>query len=319
MPDQKDSRSPHAPASSVEDGEINPGSVASKWQDVGRRDAKKPLEPGLYVTATPIGNLEDVTLRALRVFESADLILCEDSRVTGKLLNAFGIKGEMLAYHDHNAEKVRPRVLERLAAGAVVALVSDAGTPLISDPGYKLVRETAEAGHGVFTVPGPSSVAAALSIAGLPTDRFLFAGFLPPKSAARRKALEELKPVVASLVLLEGPSRLQGLLKDASDVLGEREVAVARELTKLHEEVRRGTLVELALHYENEGAPKGEIVVVIAPPTDKAGEIDVDAALLSALKQGSVKDAASEVAEMTGQARRVLYARALELSRDKGD
>lgn len=289
--------------------------MASKWRG-GRKGAQKPLAPGLYVTATPIGNLEDMTLRALRVLEGADLILCEDSRVTGKLLGAFGIKGEMLAYHDHNGPKVRPRVLARLAEGAVVALVSDAGTPLISDPGYKLVREVREAGHEVFAVPGASSVAAALSIAGLPTDRFLFAGFLAPKSAARRKELEELKGTDASLVLLESASRLGGLLKDASDVLGPREAAVAREITKLHEEVRRGTLEELARAYKEEGPPKGEIVVVIAPPAEGLAEIDVDAALRAALDNGSVKDAAAEVAEMTGRPRRELYARALELQKD---
>lgn len=290
--------------------------MASKWRE-GRGDAK-PLEPGLYVTATPIGNLEDITLRALRVLEGADVVLCEDTRVTAKLLSAYGIKADLVAYHDHNAARVRPQVLERLAKGEAVALVSDAGTPLISDPGYKLVAEARAAGAKVHVVPGASSVPAALSIAGLPTDRFLFAGFLPPKSAARLKALEELRPVRASLVFFEGPSRLAAALQDAAAVLGPREAAVARELTKLHEEVRRGTLNELAAHYEEAGPPKGEIVIVIAPAADDgASAIDVDEALRAALKSGSVKDAASEVAEMTGRPRREVYARALELAKDE--
>jgi len=276
------------------------------------------LEPGLYVTATPIGNLEDITLRALRVLEGADMVLCEDTRVSARLLSAYGIKAELTAYHDHNAARVRPRVLERLHDGARVALVSDAGTPLISDPGYKLVAEARAAGVKVHAVPGASSVPAALCVAGLPTDRFLFAGFLPPKSAARKKALEELRSIRASLVVFEGPSRLAGFLRDAALVLGPREAAVTRELTKLHEEVRRGPLDELAAHYEDAGPPKGEIVVVIAPPTEnQASAVDMDEALRAALKTGSLKDAAAEVAEMTGRPRREVYARALELSKEQ--
>jgi 16S rRNA (cytidine1402-2'-O)-methyltransferase len=270
------------------------------------------------VTATPIGNLGDITLRALAVLEGADAVLCEDTRVTAKLLSAYGIKAELVAYHDHNAARVRPRVLKRLAAGECIALVSDAGTPLISDPGYKLVAEARAAGASVHAVPGASSVPAALSVVGLPTDRFFFVGFLPPKAGARRKALEELKGARASLVLFEGPSRITALLRDSATVLGPRAAAVARELTKLHEEVRRGTLDELAAHYEAEGPPKGEIVVVIAPPTeDQGASIDVDEALRAALKTGSVKDAASEVAEMTGRPRREIYARALKIAKDR--
>jgi len=268
------------------------------------------------VTATPIGNLEDITLRALRVLEGADVVLCEDTRVTAKLLSAYGIKADLSPYHDHNGPRVRPKVLAQLAKGARVALVSDAGTPLISDPGYKLVAEARAAGHKVHVVPGASSVSAALSVAGLPTDRFLFVGFLPPKTHARKAALEELKSARASLVLLEGPSRLAALLRDAGAVLGPREAAVARELTKLHEDLRRGSLEELAVQYETEGPPKGEIVVIIGPPTEHLGAaIDVDAALRAALETGSVKDAAAEVAEMTGRPRREIYARALELAK----
>jgi len=292
------------------------GTVASKWQE--SLNPAKTLEPGLYVTATPIGNLEDITLRALRVLEGADMVLCEDTRVSARLLSAYGIKAELTAYHDHNAARVRPRVLERLHDGARVALVSDAGTPLISDPGYKLVAEARAAGVKVHAVPGASSVPAALCVAGLPTDRFLFAGFLPPKSAARKKALEELRSIRASLVVFEGPSRLAGFLRDAALVLGPREAAVTRELTKLHEEVRRGPLDELAAHYEDAGPPKGEIVVVIAPPTEnQASAVDMDEALRAALKTGSLKDAAAEVAEMTGRPRREVYARALELSKEQ--
>ncbi len=290
--------------------------MASKWpSEFGRG---KTLVPGLYVTATPIGNLEDITLRALRVLEQSDVIACEDTRVTAKLLSAYGLKTPLIAYHDHNGPRVRPQILARLAAGEKVALVSDAGTPLISDPGFKLIAEAHEAGCEVFAVPGASSVAAALSIAGLATDRFLFAGFLPPKSGARKKALEELKSAHASLVLLEGPSRLAALLADAAQVLGAREAAIAREITKLHEEVRRGTLEELAQHYEEAGAPKGEIVVVIGPPENALyTELDTDAALAQALKKSSVKDAAAEVAEITGRPRRELYARALEISKSE--
>jgi len=294
---------------------INAGTMASKWQE-GRGSAK-PLAPGLYVTATPIGNLEDITLRALRVLEGADAVACEDTRVTGKLLNAYGIKANLIAYHDHNAARARPRILDRLSKGACIALVSDAGTPLISDPGYKLIAEARDAGLAIHAVPGPSSVSAALSVAGLPTDRFMFLGFLPPKSGARTKALQDVKDVKASLVLLEGPSRLAKLLRDADAALGPREAAVARELTKIHEDVRRGSLIELVAHYEESGPPKGEIVVVIGPPTDEPGSaIDMDKALRAALRLGSVKDAATEVSELTGRPRREVYARALELTKD---
>jgi len=318
--DRQKSRAPKPPkakeqlASNIVEGQSSDQTMASKWPGaIGRG---KSLVAGLYVTATPIGNLEDITLRALRVLEQSDVIACEDTRVTAKLLSAYGLKTPLIAYHDHNGPRARPQILARLAAGERVALVSDAGTPLISDPGFKLIAEAHEAGHGVFAVPGASSVSSALSIAGLATDRFLFAGFLAPKSGARKKALEELKSVKGSLVLLEGPSRLAALLKDAADVLGPRQAAIAREITKLHEEVRRGSLEDLAAHYAEASAPKGEIVVVIGPPdNDPYTELDVDAALTQALKTSSVKDAAAEVAEMSGRPRRELYARALEISK----
>ena len=310
------SSAPNAPtAADKKGGKTNAGTVASKWQ--GARGAPKPLAPGLYVTATPIGNLGDITLRALEILEGAHAVACEDTRVTGKLLTAFGIKAELFAYHDHNAARARPKILARLAEGDAIALVSDAGTPLISDPGFKLVSEAREAGYAIHVVPGASSIAAALSVAGLPTDKFLFAGFLPNKAGARKKAFEDLKPVPASLVLLEAPSRLEATLRAGAEVLGDRNVAVARELTKIHEEVRRGTLAGLADQYTEEGPPKGEIVIVIAPPTEStATAIDIDDALRLALEAGSVKDAASEVAEMTGRPRREIYARALELTKE---
>ena len=233
------------------------------------------LEPGLYVAATPIGNLKDITLRVIEALREADLILCEDTRVTGKLLSAHSIKTPMKAYHDHNAARVRPEVLERLENGERICLVSDAGTPLISDPGYKLVREVRDAGLPVFTLPGPSAMVAALSIAGAPTDRFLFAGFLPVKSGARKSELEGLKAVPATLVFYETGPRLAACLGDMAEVLGPRTVAVARELTKLHEEVREGLPGDLAAVYMEERAPKGEIVVVVHPPAaDEPGAAD---------------------------------------------
>jgi len=275
---------------------------------------------GLYLVATPIGNMGDITLRALDLLRSADAIACEDSRVTTKLLQRYDIRARLIAYHDHNGEAARPDILRRLAGGQVVALVSDAGTPLISDPGYKLVRAVVEAGHRVTALPGPSSVLAALSLAGLPTDRFLFAGFLPPRSEARRKALGELKTVPATLVFLEGVSRLPEALADMADMLGAgRGAAVARELTKMFETVRRGTLAELAALYAAEGPPKGEVVVVVGPPADEAmAEGDLDAALTAAMAHSSLREAANAVAAATGLPRRQVYARALALKAEGG-
>ncbi|WP_371821862.1 16S rRNA (cytidine(1402)-2'-O)-methyltransferase [Skermanella sp. TT6] len=284
----------------------------------GTGSPSKPT-PGLYLVATPIGNAADITLRALSVLRAADAIACEDTRVTRKLLNAHGVGTPMISYHEHNAAKMRPVLLERLGAGETIALVSDAGTPLISDPGYKLVRDCVAAGLPVTTLPGACAPVTALVLSGLPTDRFLFAGFLPPKSAARRAAAHELAGVRATLVFFESKERLAAALADLHAVLGDREAAVARELTKLFEEVRRGRLAELAAHYAEHGPPKGEIVVVVGPPEEGAGAADeasVDKALADAMERMSVRDAASEVAARTGWPRRQVYARALELSRN---
>lgn len=270
----------------------------------------------LAVVATPIGNLGDVSPRAARTLAEADLVVCEDSRVTGRLLQHLGLHKPMLAYHDHNAAQMRPRLLAALGEGRLLALVSDAGTPCISDPGHKLVREAAEAGFEVVTIPGPSAVVAALSIAGLPTDRFLFAGFLPSKASARRAALEELRAVPATLVLYEAPQRVAECLADAASVLGPRPAALARELTKRFEEVRRGDLAGLAAEMAAAPPPKGEIVLVIGRADTAAAVLDdaaVDAALAEALATRGPSEAAAAVAAMAGRPRREVYARALAL------
>ena len=280
------------------------------------------LAPGLYVVATPIGNLGDVTLRALATLKSADLVLCEDTRVTHKLLDRYGLRPKLLAYHDHNAASVRPKILKELQAGGAVALVSDAGTPLISDPGYKLVAETLDAGIRVYPIPGASALLAALVAAGLPTDRFFFEGFLPAKSGQRKNRLAELREIPATLVFYETGPRLADSLRDLSEVLGARTAAVCRELTKTFEETRRGALGELAAHYETSGAPKGEIVIVVSPPDASAKVIspeEIDAQLKRAMKRSSLKDAVAAVAEETGAKRRDVYARALALSDEDND
>jgi 16S rRNA (cytidine1402-2'-O)-methyltransferase len=271
------------------------------------------LSPGLYIVATPIGNLSDLSPRAADVLARADLIAVEDSRVTAKLLHHIGVRRPMLPYHDHNAERVRPQLLERMRDGAV-ALVSDAGTPLISDPGYKLVRDARAAGIAVTTIPGPSAVVAALTLAGLPTDRFLFLGFLPPKGGAKATAIAEVAAVRATLVLYESGPRLAATLQALSQGLGEREAAVAREISKKFEETVTGTLSQLAARYA-EAAPKGEIVVVVAPPgeAEAAGEEEVDAALREAMGRLSASRAAAEVAETLSVPRRQAYERALKL------
>ncbi len=278
--------------------------------------------PGLYLIATPIGNLGDITLRALETLAGVDIIACEDTRITRRLTERYAITAQLKPYHEHNAALARPKILQRLAQGASIALVSDAGTPLISDPGFKLVREVCAAGHPVIALPGPSSVLAALSVAALPTDRFFFEGFLPPKAGARRARIAELARVPATLVLFESGPRLAAALADLADGLGAREAAVTRELTKLHEEVRRGTLVSLAGDYAAANAEtRGEIAVVIAPPDapQQMGAAEIDALLRAALTRVSVKDAVAEVAAATGEARRAVYGRALELSKKAGD
>jgi 16S rRNA (cytidine1402-2'-O)-methyltransferase len=268
--------------------------------------------------ATPIGNLGDLSPRATETLNTVNTIACEDTRVTGGLLHRFGISTPMAAYHEHNAERMRPQVLARLLAGESFALVSDAGTPLISDPGYKLVKDCVESGISVVPIPGPSAPVTALMAAGLPTDRFYFGGFLPVKTKARRDALGDVANLKATLVFFESPHRISATLADMTAVLGEREAAVGRELTKMHEEFRRGRLNDLAQHYSNTPT-KGEIVIVVtgAPETDAGPVIDVDDALREALKTMSVRDAADEVASISGIARREVYARALALAKTR--
>ncbi|WP_310476560.1 16S rRNA (cytidine(1402)-2'-O)-methyltransferase [Sandarakinorhabdus sp.] len=273
----------------------------------------EPLAAGLYIVATPIGNLMDITARALLVLARASLIACEDTRVTGKLLGAFGIKTRMLPYHDHNAGVMRPRLIAQ-ALNEPVALVSDAGTPLISDPGYKLVAEARAAGVNLVTVPGPSAVIAALCIAGLPTDRFLFAGFLPTKAKAKADAIAELAAVPATLVFYESGPRLAVTLAALHAGLGDRPAAVGRELTKKFEEMITGPLSELAARWAD-APPKGEIVVMVGPPlpAPAATADDLDSALREALGTKRVKDAAKAVADRLGLPKAQVYARALAL------
>jgi 16S rRNA (cytidine1402-2'-O)-methyltransferase len=275
------------------------------------------LPSGLHIVATPIGNLRDMTLRALEVLAAADVIACEDTRVTRKLLDHYGIATPLTPYHDHNAAEARPKLIARLAAGDAVALVSDAGTPLVSDPGFKLVRAAQEAGHPVTAAPGASAALAALAVAGLPTDRFFFEGFLPAKSAQRRARIAVLARIPATLLLFESGPRLAASLADLADGLGARAAAVCRELTKLHEEVRRGDLATLAAHYETASAPKGEIVLAIGPPAEQQTEAaDLDELLRHALSRLSLKEAVGEIAAVTGQPRREVYQRALALAKD---
>jgi len=279
--------------------------------------AAPSLPGGLYLVATPIGNLGDISLRALETLAAADVIACEDSRVTRKLIEHYGIATQLTPYHEHNAAEARPRLLARLADGQSVALVSDAGTPLISDPGYKLVRAACAAGHAVTAVPGASAVLTALSAAGLPTDRFFFEGFLPPSQVARQRRIAALVSIPASLVLFESGPRLPAALADLASTLGSRDAAICRELTKLHEEIRRGPLDELARHYAAGGETRGEIVIVVAPPRGGGKNADdIDELLRRALARVSVKDAVGEVAFATGRPRREVYQRALALTKD---
>jgi len=276
--------------------------------------AEGGLAPGLYVTATPIGNARDVTLRALEVLKGCDAILAEDTRVSAKLLAIYGISKPLSAYNDHNAGRERPKILARLRAGQRLALVSDAGTPLVSDPGFKLVREAVAEDLPVHAIPGASALLTALALAGLPTDRFLFAGFLPAKAGERRTVLEELKPLRSTLVFYETAPRLADSLADMAAVLGPRPAAVGRELTKLHEEMRRGDLAALAAHYAAAGPPRGELALVVGPPLAAAPDLTrADALLEKALAFMPVRAAADLVAEALDLPRRELYARALAL------
>jgi len=275
------------------------------------------LAGGLYIVATPIGNAQDITLRALAVLRGADVIACEDTRVTRKLLNMHGIgAGRLVSYHDHNADKAGPVIIQHLNSGEIVALVSDAGTPLINDPGYALIAAVRDAGHVVHAIPGPSSVINGLVLAGLPTDRFFYAGFPPPKSAKRRTWLGPLRDIPSSLVFLESPSRLASCLADMADIFGDRPAAVLREMTKMFEEVRRESLSALATYYADAPVPKGEITLVVGPPDPEAdSEIDLDARLILALETESVREASARIALETGLSKREVYNRALELKK----
>lgn len=277
---------------------------------------------GLHLVATPIGNLGDITLRALETLAGVDMIACEDTRITRRLTERYGIAVELTPYHEHNAAAARPKLLAYLAQGGSIALVSDAGTPLISDPGYKLVREACAAGHVVNALPGPSSVLTALSVAALPTDRFFFEGFLPAKETARRARLAELARIDATLVLFESGSRVQDTLRDLAGAMGAREAAICRELTKLHEEISRATLDELSARADGLET-RGEFVLVIGPPADDAEVLTAEALddlLRKQLIHHSVKDAVTHAVELSGRPRREIYARALELAKQvKGD
>ncbi len=288
--------------------------VGDLREETGEPEKERwPLKAGLHLVATPIGHLGDLSPRALETLKTADLVLCEDSRVTGKLLKLHGVERSLHPYHEHNAARMRPRILDHLARGESVALASDAGTPLVSDPGYKLVREVIEEGHEVLAVPGPSAATAALVISGLPTDRFFFGGFLPTKSSARRRMIEEVSSVPATLIWFESAKRLASTLSDLAAVLGSRDAAVARELTKAFEEVRRGGLDDLASAYAQEPPPRGEIVIVVGPKVEADGWDDnaIEEALREALETNGPSAAAAAVAAKTGLPRRDLYRRAL--------
>jgi 16S rRNA (cytidine1402-2'-O)-methyltransferase len=294
------------------------GNERSQASDGQASRKPPPLAPGLHIVATPIGNMRDITLRALDVLHAADLIACEDTRVFAKLASTYGIAAPTVAYSDATQDVAEPRIVRALAAGKRVALVSDAGMPLISDPGYRLVRAAIAGGHVVTSAPGASAVPMALALSGLPTDRFFFGGFLPAKEGERRRAIAAAASVPATLVFFEAPHRLVDSLADLAHLLGPRPAAIARELTKLFEEVRRGPLTELAEHYARHPDVKGEIAVVIGPPGEAEAPAAerLDEALRSAMAGASVKDAAAEVAARYGLKRRDVYARALELKRE---
>jgi 16S rRNA (cytidine1402-2'-O)-methyltransferase len=289
--------------------------AARRYRIDGRDVAARRLEPGLYLVATPIGNLGDITLRALETLAAADLVACEDTRVTARLFERYGIRTTLTPYHDHNAATARPKLIARIRDGGTVALVSDAGTPLVSDPGYRLVQAAREAGLAVTALPGASAVLAALAVAGLPTDRFFFEGFLPTRDAARRARAAELARIPATLVLFETGPRIAAALAALADALGDRPAAICRELTKLHEEVRRDGLAALARSYAAGDETRGEFVVVIAPPTAAAAAPEeIDELLRAALRRQTLKDAVAAVAAATGEPRAKIYRRALTLA-----
>jgi 16S rRNA (cytidine1402-2'-O)-methyltransferase len=305
------------PRDMAKDKKTTDGGHARRYSLAGAGIEAPQPAPGLYLVATPIGNLSDISLRALELLAGADCIACEDTRVTRKLTERYGISTPLTPYHEHNAAAARPKLLARLSDGQTVALVSDAGTPLISDPGYRLVRAAHEAGHPVTALPGASAVLAALSVAGLPTDRFFFEGFLPAKQAARQKRIAALAGIPATLVLFESGPRLASALADLAAGLGARAASVCRELTKLHEEIRRGDLAALARDYAAGAETRGEIVIVVAPPAEQEmAQSDLDDMLRHALARVSVKDAVGEVALASGRPRREVYQRALALAKD---
>ncbi|MFL5120068.1 MAG: 16S rRNA (cytidine(1402)-2'-O)-methyltransferase [Microvirga sp.] len=302
-------------------GRREPRTGAGVFTAFGLAAEAEPLPAGLYVVATPIGNLRDVTFRALSVLAAAAAVLAEDTRITKRLLAHYGITTPLLTYNDHSSEAVRERMIHRLREGEALALVSDAGTPLVSDPGYRLVQAAIAAGLPVTPIPGPSAMLTALVVSGLPTDRFFFEGFLPAKSGARRTRLQAIAGIPGTLILYEAPHRLPEMLADAAEILGERPAVVARELTKLFETVRRGDLPDLAQQFAQEGPPKGEIVVLVGEGTAGTPGPEADAALdariEAALARHSIKDAAALVAAETGLPKRDVYARALALARAK--
>ena len=305
-----------AKATSIPGSEDTEGSAGRTFA-IGPHVLTAPkAAPGLHLVATPIGNLGDITLRALETLAAVDIIACEDTRMTRRLTERYAITAQLTSYHEHNAALARPKILERLAQGASIALVSDAGTPLISDPGFKLVREVCAAGHGVIALPGPSSVLAALSVAALPTDRFFFEGFLPHKETARRTRLSELARIDATLVMFESGSRVQDTLADLAAILGDRDAAICREMTKLHEDIKRGPVPQLAASADTLET-RGEFVLVIGPPAGTAvmAADQLDELLLASLQRDSLKDAVAHAVELSGRPRREIYARALELAK----
>jgi 16S rRNA (cytidine1402-2'-O)-methyltransferase len=285
----------------------------SQYSITGQSMHAPSIAPGLYIVATPIGNLKDITLRALQVLAATDIIACEDKRISTRLLNHYGIRSNLLSYHEHNAQKAGAILMDRLADGGSVALISDAGTPLISDPGHRLIKQAYDANIPVWPIPGPSAAITALSACVLPTDSFLFCGFLPPKHAARCARLKDLSRIAATLVFYESPKRLTDTLADMRDIFGaERNACICRELTKLHEEKNCGTIDALVEKYVD-GPVKGEIVILVAPFSGQT-EVDPDEILRGLLAEMSVSRAAAEAAKITGMPRRALYSRALQLS-----
>jgi 16S rRNA (cytidine1402-2'-O)-methyltransferase len=280
----------------------------------------EPLAPGLYVVATPIGNLGDITVRALATLAAAETVLCEDTRTSGKLMERFAIRTKLSPYHEHNAQKARPHILERLQQGATIALISDAGMPLVSDPGYRLVKEAVELGIPVTACPGPSAVLTGLALSGLPTDRFLFAGFVPQKQGERRRLFEEFAKLKATLIFFESPHRIIETLHDLATALPGRAVAVTRELTKLHEEVLRGQAQEIAAQLAARAAVKGEITLLVGPPTEDepVSDADIDIAINHALSTMPASKAASEVAKRFNANRADIYQRILSRKESDG-